>query len=134
MKKLPESELELMMIIWHAGRPVTRAEIESGLDEDRKLGATTVLSFLSRLQEKGFVKVTRQGKNNLYEPLIGEREYLKKESGSILKKLYRNSVRNFVAALYDGDQLSDKDLEELQTFLDEKRAEGRQQNRKGEEE
>ena len=37
MKKLPESELELMMIIWHAGRPVTRAEIESGLDEDRKL-------------------------------------------------------------------------------------------------
>lgn len=134
MKKLPESELELMMIIWHAGRPVTRAEIESGLDEDRKLGATTVLSFLSRLQEKGFVKVTRQGKNNLYEPLVGEREYLKKESGSILKKLYRNSVRNFVAALYDGDQLSDKDLEELQTFLDEKRAEGRQQNRKGEEE
>lgn len=134
MKKLPESELELMMIIWHAGRPVTRAEIESGLDEDRKLGATTVLSFLSRLQEKGFVKVTRQGKNNLYEPLIGEREYLKKESGSILKKLYRNSVRNFVAALYDGDQLSDKDLEELQAFLDEKRAEGRQQNRKGEEE
>ena len=61
MKKLPESELELMMIIWQAGRAMTRPEIEAGLGEGRKLGATTILSFLSRLQEKGFLKVERRG-------------------------------------------------------------------------
>lgn len=121
MKKLPESELELMMIIWRADHPVTRTEIEAQLEEGRRIGPTTLLSFLSRLQEKGFVKVTRQGKSNLYQPLVTEKDYLKAESGNIFKKLYRNSVKNFMTALYEGDNLSDKDLEELQEFLDEKR-------------
>lgn len=121
MKKLPESELELMMIIWRSDHPMTRPEIEKELEEGRKIGPTTLLSFLSRLQEKGFVKVTRQGKNNLYEPLVTERDYLREESGNLFKKLYRHSVRNFMTALYDGDQLSETDLDELQEFLDEKR-------------
>lgn len=30
MKKLPDAELELMMIIWDAEGPVTRMEIEEG--------------------------------------------------------------------------------------------------------
>ena len=55
MKRLPDSELELMMIIWDAGRPMSRNEIEEQLPGERQLSATTILSFLSRLQEKRFV-------------------------------------------------------------------------------
>ena len=33
MKRLPDSELELMQIIWDAGHPVTRLEIEYQLPE-----------------------------------------------------------------------------------------------------
>ena len=47
MKRLPDSELELMMIIWDAGRGITRNEIEERLPQDRRLSATTILSFLS---------------------------------------------------------------------------------------
>lgn len=121
MKRLPESELELMMIIWNANKPVTRMEIEEQLDSSRKIGATTILSFLSRLEEKGFLQVTKSGKTNIYSPLIKEKEYLKKESGSILKRLYHNSITDFVSALADGDNLTSEDLDELQRFLDEKR-------------
>ena len=46
MKRLPDSELELMMIIWRAEEPVTRAEIEKELNEKRKLSPTAILSFL----------------------------------------------------------------------------------------
>lgn len=122
MKRLPQSELELMMILWHSGKPLTRTEIEESLEGERRLSPTTVLSFLTRLQEKGFVEVSKQGKNNLYTPLIREQEYLKEESGNILQRLYRNSVKNFMTALYDGEHLSQKDLDELQEFLDEKRS------------
>lgn len=121
MKRLPESELELMMIIWNANKPVTRMEIEEQLDRSRRIGATTILSFLSRLEEKGFLQVTKNGKTNIYSPLIQEKEYLKKESGSILKRLYHNSITDFVSALADGDNLTSADLDELQRFLDEKR-------------
>lgn len=120
-KRLPDSELELMMIIWDAGGPMTRLEIENQLPAERKLSATTVLSFLSRLQEKGFLAVERDGKTNLYRPLVEKETYLQEESRSIWKRLYQNSVGNFMTALGGGAKLSDQDLDELQEFLDEQR-------------
>ena len=36
----------------------------------------------------------------------------------IWKRLYQNSVGNFMTALGRGDELTDQDLEELQEFLD----------------
>lgn len=125
MKRLPDSELELMMIIWDAGRPVTRLEIERQMPVDRQLSATTVLSFLSRLQDKGFVDVYRDGKTNVYEAAVPKEAYLQEESRSIWKRLYQNSVGNFMAALGSGEELSDEDLDELQDFLDRERRERR---------
>ena len=123
MKRLPDSELEIMMIIWDLGKPVTRFEIEEQMEEDRKLSPTTVLSFLSRLQEKGFLNVQKSGKNNVYIVLIDKESYMQAESRNILNRLYRNSARNFLAALYDGNNLSDEDLEELEEYISQKRKE-----------
>lgn len=123
MKKLPDSELEIMLIIWEYDRPVTRFEIESKLDVDRKLSPTTILSFLSRLQEKGFLDVRKDGKNNIYSAIIAKENYMQTESKNMLKKLYKNSVKNFLAALYDGNNLSEKDLQELEEYIKEKRRE-----------
>ena len=99
-KTLPNSELELMMILWNSDQPMTRTEIEEKLPKKRKLSKTTVLSFLSRLEEKGFVQVKKEGRHNSYVPLVKEKDYLEQESGTILKKLYGSSVKKFVAALY----------------------------------
>lgn len=123
MKRLPDSELEIMMIIWNLGRPVTRFEIEAQMDEDRKLSPTTVLSFLSRLQEKGFLEVQKSGKNNIYIALVDKEVYMQTESRNILKRLYQNSAKNFLAALYDGDNLSEEELQELEDYISEKRKE-----------
>lgn len=121
MKKLPDSELEIMLIIWEYDRPVTRFEIESKLDEERNLSPTTILSFLSRLQEKGFLDVAKEGKNNIYSAIISKEIYMQTDSKNMLKKLYKNSVKNFLAALYDGNSLSEKDLQELEEYIEEKR-------------
>lgn len=117
-RTLPNSELELMMILWKADGPMTRTEIEERLPQKRKLSKTTVLSFLSRLEEKGFVRVEKEGRSNCYVPLVKEEDYLQQESGSILKRLYGSSVKKFVAALYDGEGLSKDQIEELRDYLD----------------
>ena len=121
MKKLPDSELEIMLIIWEYERPVTRFEIEDKLDEERNLSPTTILSFLSRLQEKGFLDVSKDGKNNVYSAIIEKESYMQAESKNMLKKLYKNSVKNFLASLYDGDNLSEEDLQELEAYIEERR-------------
>lgn len=121
MKRLPDSELEIMMIIWDLDKPVTRFEIEERMDGSRKLSPTTVLSFLSRLQEKGFLDVKKSGKNNVYIALIDKQSYMQEESRGILKRIYQNSAKNFLAALYDGNSLSDEELAELEEYISEKR-------------
>lgn len=118
MKRLPESELEIMMIIWEYKRPVNRMEIEERLKKD--IAAPTILSFLNRLEAKGFVSVEKIGKINWYTPLIKEEEYLQKESRNILQKMYQNSLKNFVTALYDGDGITSQEMEELKVFIEEK--------------
>lgn len=123
MKRLPDSELEIMMIIWDLNKPVTRMEIEEKLGGERKLSPTTILSFLSRLQEKGFLKVQKSGKNNVYLALIEREDYMRTESRNILKRLYQNSAKNFLAALYDGDSLTEEELEELEDYISKKRKE-----------
>ena len=118
MKRLPESELEIMMIIWEYNRPVNRMEIEEHLKKD--IAAPTILSFLNRLEAKGFVSVEKIGKINWYTPLVKEEKYLQKESRNILQKMYQNSLKNFVTALYDGDGLTSQDIEDLKAFIEEK--------------
>lgn len=118
MKRLPESELEIMMIIWKYNRPVNRMEIEEHLEKD--VAAPTILSFLNRLEARGFVSVEKVGKINWYTPLVKEEEYLQKESRNILQKMYQNSLKNFVTALYDGGGLSTQDIEDLRKFMEEK--------------
>ena len=123
MKRLPDSELEIMMIIWDYNKPVTRFEIEERMEKGKKLSPTTILSFLSRMQEKGFVEVRKSGKNNVYLALVEREDYRKVESRNVLKRLYQNSARNFLAALYDGESLSGEDLRELEEYISEKRRE-----------
>ena len=77
MKKLPDAELELMMIIWDAEGPVTRMEIEERMDEGREVLPSTILSLLSRLEERGFVEREKRGKINYYSARVEKEPYLK---------------------------------------------------------
>lgn len=117
-KRLPDSELEIMMIIWDAGEPVNSAFIFESLKDKKKWKITSVLTFLSRLTEKGFIACRREGKNNIYTALIDERDYLDAESRTFLNKLYGNSITSFVSSLYDSRAISENDLKELREFID----------------
>ncbi len=123
MKRLPDSELEIMMIIWSLGKQVTRTDIEENLKKEKEWSPTTILSLLSRLEKKGFVKVKKEGKSNVYNPLISEDEYMNAESKMLLERMYKNSIKNFMMALYADNKPSQKEIDELQEFLNEFRRE-----------
>ena len=98
---------------------MTRKEIERVVNEKKALAPTTIHSLLTRLEKKNFVKVTKQGKMNLYTPLISQEEYQQSESKSVLEKLYGNSLKKFVASLYQGKKMNQDDIKELHDFLEE---------------
>lgn len=117
IKRLPESELEIMKIIWKETSPVSRSVIEHSLNETHPLAPTTILTLLTRLCEKGFLSLKKEGRSNLYEPLITEKDYLASESRSFLDRLFNGSVANFVAALCDSG-VKKEEVEELKRLLE----------------
>ena len=117
IKRLPESELEIMQIIWRETAPVSRAVIEHTLNEKHPLAPTTILTLLTRLCDKGFLSLEKEGRTNQYIPLISEREYLASESRSFLDRLFHGSVAGFATALCDSG-IKKEDLEELRSLLE----------------
>ena len=114
MKRLPDTELEVMKALWATGPDTPRALLEDRLSPFG-WAANTINTYLSRLADKGFVAVRREGKSNLYTPLVDREDYQSFDSRAVLNRLY-GSPRNFVAALAR-EGMSKGELEELQTLL-----------------
>lgn len=116
--RLPDSELDIMLVLWNHEPPMSRLDIEQVVKQKKALAPTTILSLLSRLEKKRFVSVEKEGKLNLYTPLVSQEEYQQQESKNILEKLYGNSLKKFVTSLYQGRRMNEKDIQELSIFLD----------------
>lgn len=117
IQKIPDSELEIMMIIWETDEKVTSEYIMDRLN--RTWVKSTVLNFLTRLCDRGFLKYHKEGRFNIYESLVKKEDYLQRESKSFLKKMHHNSITSLIATLYDGNSISKDDLEELKKFIKE---------------
>lgn len=118
-QRLSESELDIMLVLWNHTPPMNRMEIEKVINTKKSLAPTTILSLLARLEAKNFVEVTKQGKMNLYTPLVSQSDYQAHESQSVLEKLYGNSLKKFVTSLYQGKKVSSEEIQNLSDFLKE---------------
>ena len=116
MKRLPDTELEVMKALWDLGPDTPRPQLDQTL-APFGWSPNTINTYLTRLAAKGFVSVRREGRGNLYTPLISREDYLAFDSQSVVSRLY-GSPRNFVAALAR-EGIDRRELEDLQTLLDE---------------
>ena len=120
-KKLSDAELDVMLAVWQNRPPVLRSDLEEQL-KSHNWADTTVLTLLSKLVEKGYLSLERQGRRNLYTPLVSERDYRRWANRSFLGKMYQSSLRRMVASLVESSDLTDRDLQELEEFITEQRA------------
>ena len=116
MRRLPDTELEVMKALWASGPDTPRAALEQALAQFN-WATNTINTYLTRLVEKGFVSVRREGRGNLYTPLISQEDYQAFDSRSVLSRLY-GTPRNFVAALAR-QGMDQKEVDELRALLNE---------------
>ena len=122
-RRLPESELDIMLVVWGSEGGITAPAILERLD--RSLTASALHSYLKRLEEKGFLACVKEGKTNRYTPLVSREEYQRSEGRSILQKLYGGSLSRFAAALYDDAPVTREEVDALQDLLDQLKEEYR---------
>ena len=115
--QISESELVLMKIIWKNGGAALYSLIMEELEKDRnEWRNNTVLTLLSRLVEKKFLKVKKIGRRNEYVAVVTEAEYQAMQTHSFLHRVYGGNVKNLVATLLRQDILSADELRELESF------------------
>lgn len=118
--KLPDAELEVMQIIWRCEPPVARATVEEEMAKLRPMAQTTLLTLLTRLSDKGFVRIEKQGRSSVYTPLVSETDYQARQSKRFVDQLFGGSMHAFASAL-TASGLSKEDLAELRQLLEEDR-------------
>lgn len=117
IRRLPDAELEVMQAVWACEAPVARADIDAKLKDTHPMALTTLLTVLTRLADKGFVRIEKQGRSARYIPLVRREEYLAQQSRRFLEKLCGGSLPAFAAALCDSG-LSRQELAELRRLLE----------------
>lgn len=114
-----DSELEIMKVIWKAEGPITSLDIGKAVEE-KGWKKTTIATFLTRLVEKGALSAEKEGKLYYYTPLITEKEYRQSQTKNLIKTLYNGSVKEFAVSLFEENNLTEKDIEELRAIFEEK--------------
>lgn len=117
IKRLPDSELEVMQAVWAGNPPVSRADIKKQLAASYPIAQTTLLTLLTRLTDKGFLKAELDGQRKLFFPLVSQQEYLAAQSNRFLKKLCGGNLSTFAAALCDSG-LTKEEIAELRSLLE----------------
>lgn len=121
MIKLPESELEIMQAIWalnaEGEKFVTASLIMKRFPSLSRLKLTTILTLITRLQVKGFIKVDKNGRSNCYTPLIPADEYRKFASGDFVEKVYMNDKMGLISALVGDENLTAEELAEIKAII-----------------
>ena len=115
-EKIAGSEVEVLEILWQAGRPLPVAPIRTQLEKERGWDASTVKTLLRRLCDKGAVAVEKR-EVFYYRPLLEREEYRRWSARSLLDRVFRGNARDLIASLVEEDQLSEADLEELREIL-----------------
>lgn len=126
MKRLPDTEFSVMQGLWSAMKecpdsPISTVSLKELLEKERSWNMSALQTVLSRLEEKCFVKSEKSGRNRFYTVLISEEDYLTEESRSFFGRIGGKKLTSLVAALYDNNDITDSDLEELKKFIDSKK-------------
>ncbi|HBG55457.1 MAG TPA: transcriptional regulator [Ruminococcaceae bacterium] len=122
LRKLPDTEFEIMKVVWANRPPVTTGMVMERLGRERGWKAPTVISLMLRLVKKGFLRTEKNGKERTFFPLVAKEDYLEFETGNFIKLYHENSFLSLVNTLYDGKQLSDSDIDELMEWVKERRS------------
>lgn len=121
--KISPAEWEVLNVVWDSA-PVTAPEVYQSLANEQDWHQKTVNTFLSRLVEKGILHARREGKANVYSPLLTREECVREESATFLQRVFRGALAPMMLHFVENAELSAEDIAELQKALKQRSKKG----------
>ncbi len=115
---LGTAELEVLRTLWAEGPATVRQVLNHLHGRGRKPAYTTVMTFLSRLEQKGYVTSDRSGIAYVYRPTVTRETVSSSRLRSLLEELYDGAAGPLVLQLVRETRLTPQEISALQTLID----------------
>lgn len=115
---LTDAELRLMDVLWEKG-PSTVSEVVERVVAPQPLAYSTVLTTLRILENKGFVKHTKEGRAFVYKAVVAREKAQTKALTQLLLRFFENSPELLMLSLVESKKVTAKELERIRKRLEE---------------
>jgi BlaI family penicillinase repressor len=117
VRKLSGLELDVMLVIWEMGSATAR-EIKEALNASRPLAQTTILTVISRLRKKGYVReIPSLGRSLVFEALIPKDVIVDDEVKQIVNCFFKGSVMNLMVHVLQSENLDENQATDLRGII-----------------
>lgn len=117
-KKPGGAELEVLQALWDLG-PSTVRDVLSHLHErGRTIAYTTVLTLLTRLEQKGHAVSDKRGQAYVYRAKISRQRITSERINSIVEQLFDGAPGPLVLQLMESRRFTPQEIEQFRTLID----------------
>ena len=116
-KKLTPLETLIMNVLWDKS-PAAVKQVQEQLTAIKPMAYNTVLTIMRILRDKGFVVSKREGRSDLYRPVVTREDMGRRSLGEVIDSFFSGSAEALVSQLLDGQSLSDEELTAVRAELD----------------
>lgn len=129
-KKAPLSamQMEIMQIVWLLGE-ASVASVSRELSKKRTLARNTILTLLTRLEKKGWLRHRQEGNTYIYTATADRHGTLREMVSRMVDTVFAGSAEGLVMALLEGRGISTEEATRIETIID--RARTRNKGTKG---
>lgn len=116
-KNVSNSEWYVLECLWDSA-PKTLMQIVEECREKAGWAKSTTATMVKRMGEKGLIRYDESGKAKLFYPLVKRENVAIRQTREFLQRIYQGSVGIMMNTLAKQDSLTEKDLQELEEFLE----------------
>lgn len=114
---LSKGELEVARVVWELKQATVRA-VHSALAAERDIDFTTVQTYLRRLEEKGYLKVRKEGRVRSYSPKVRPRTVIRETVSDLVDRLFAGDSMPLVRHLVEDSRFTEGEIEQLKELID----------------
>ena len=117
-----ELELEILKVLWRLG-PATVRQVRDELAAVRDLAYTTVMTMMTIMDTKGYVKRVKDGRSFIYEATYQEQKASRNMLKDVVDRLFGGSTKAVMQHLLETSELDDEELNQIRQIINRKAGE-----------
>jgi BlaI family transcriptional regulator, penicillinase repressor len=114
---ISRGEIDVARAVWELEQ-ATLGQVHEHLAQSRSIDYATVQTYLRRLEQKGYLRTRRMGRNKLYTPKISRRRVVGQVIEELLKQLFDGRPLELMQHLIREGGFTPADLAELRRAID----------------